>query len=436
MREMKNSGIEWIGEIPKNWNNHKLLYALNGQITDGPHETPVSVDGGIPFISVDSLNDSENVDLTIASKFISQEDFDLYNKKAKLEKGDVLFSKAATIGKTAIVGDEKFMVWSPLAILKPNYDRITTKYLYYLVNCDSLIKYVSLLGGFTTQINVGMKAFEKAIIPMPSIEEQKTIADFLDEKCADVDEIISAKEKTNELLKERRQSIITEAVTKGLNPNAEMKDSGIDWIGEISFSKNVVRLKHYLENQMQYGANESGTSDANGNIRYIRITDINNDSSLKDNEDNKYLTIEQAESYILKDGDVLFARSGATVGKSFIYKESYGKCAFAGYLIKAECNRTKLLPKYLFYYTSTSTYESWKNMIFIQATIQNIGADKYQEMPLIMTSIEEQKEIVDYLDKKCEEIDKLIESNNKTIEKLQEYRKSLIYEAVTGKIEV
>lgn len=436
MRDMKNSGIEWIGEIPKNWNNHKLLYALNGQITDGPHETPVSVDGGIPFISVDSLNDSENVDLTIASKFISQEDFDLYNKKAKLEKGDVLFSKAATIGKTAIVGDEKFMVWSPLAILKPNYDRITTKYLYYLVNCDSLIKYVSLLGGFTTQINVGMKAFEKAIIPMPSIEEQKTIADFLDEKCADVDEIISAKEKTNELLKERRQSIITEAITKGLNPNAEMKDSGIDWIGEISFSKNVVRLKHYLENQMQYGANESGTSDANGNIRYIRITDINNDSSLKDNEDNKYLTIEQAESYILKDGDVLFARSGATVGKSFIYKESYGKCAFAGYLIKAECNRTKLLPKYLFYYTSTSTYESWKNMIFIQATIQNIGADKYQEMPLIMTSIEEQKEIVDYLDKKCEEIDKLIESNNKTIEKLQEYRKSLIYEAVTGKIEV
>lgn len=440
MRDMKNSGIEWIGFVPKNWDIKKLKFSLQthfggawGANAGQGEKDSVCIrvaDFNYPHLSVD-YNDN----MTIRS----------YDNKvienSSVIDGDILLEKSGggeqtPVGRSVLHTGKNAMCANFIECLRPSEENDSRFLNYWL--------YSSYQNGYskrnikqTTGIqNLDVSGLLSEAISIPSIKEQKAIAEYLDKKCADIDEIISAKEKTNELLKERRQSIITEAVTKGLNPNAEMKDSGIDWIGEISFSKNVVRLKHYLENQMQYGANESGTSDANGNIRYIRITDINNDSSLKDNEDNKYLTIEQAESYILKDGDVLFARSGATVGKSFIYKESYGKCAFAGYLIKAECNRTKLLPKYLFYYTSTSTYESWKNMIFIQATIQNIGADKYQEMPLIMTSIEEQKEIVDYLDKKCEEIDKLIESNNKTIEKLQEYRKSLIYEAVTGKIEV
>lgn len=424
MRDMKNSGIEWIGDIPKSWRTLKNKYI--GEYINGYAFKPSDwSNSGKPIIRIQ--------DLTGTSENPNYYNGDLGDKYV-VKNGDVLISWAATLDAYVWSG---CTAWLNQHIFKaiPNEDNVNKYYFIWLMkvameNMNNDNKHGIMMQHVTADV------FDNYCLPVPPIEEQKAIAEYLDKKCADIDEIISAKEKTNELLKERRQSIITEAVTKGLNPNAEMKDSGVDWIGEISFSKNVVRLKHYLENQMQYGANESGTSDANGNIRYIRITDINNDSSLKDNEDNKYLTIEQAESYILKDGDVLFARSGATVGKSFIYKESYGKCAFAGYLIKAECNRTKLLPKYLFYYTSTSTYESWKNMIFIQATIQNIGADKYQEMPLIMTSIEEQKEIVDYLDKKCEEIDKLIESNNKTIEKLQEYRKSLIYEAVTGKIEI
>lgn len=421
MREMKNSGNALIGEIPIERNIVRNKYSIIYE--KGKNPKNLNQEGiGNPYIGATELEDINATEYTNYST----------DELPMCDKDDVLVlwdgARAGIIGT-----NHKGAYSSTIVKLTPD-KTINKKYFYWYLKAFQ--KYLYDCTNGTTIPHMNMEYIYDIQMLDWSVNEQKQIADYLDEKCADIDEIIFAKEKTNELLKERRQSIITEAITKGLNPNAEMKDSGIDWIGEISFSKNVVRLKHYLENQMQYGANESGTSDANGNIRYIRITDINNDSSLKDNEDNKYLTIEQAESYILKDGDVLFARSGATVGKSFIYKESYGKCAFAGYLIKAECNRTKLLPKYLFYYTSTSTYESWKNMIFIQATIQNIGADKYQEMPLIMTSIEEQKEIVDYLDKKCEEIDKLIESNNKTIEKLQEYRKSLIYEAVTGKIEV
>lgn len=132
----------------------------------------------------------------------------------------------------------------------------------------------------------------------------------------------------------------------------------------------------------------------------------------------------------------MFARSGGTVGKTFIYKAEYGRSAFAGYLIKASCDTEKLLPEYLFYYTQSSLYDIWKNMIFIQATIQNIGANKYSNMETVVMDTEEQKKIVEHLDIQCSKIDKLIDIKQSKIAKLNEYKKSLIYEYVTGKKEV
>lgn len=130
MREMKDSGVQWIGSIPSHWHVTKLLNTLRTSICDGPHETPNLVnEDGIPFISVDSLNDTEHVDLSIVKKFISLDDYLEYRKKTKIEKGDILFSKAATIGKTAIVDDEVFMVWSPLAVIKVNLERHHNKYI-------------------------------------------------------------------------------------------------------------------------------------------------------------------------------------------------------------------------------------------------------------------------------------------------------------------
>ena len=124
MRQMKDSGIEWIGQIPESWDTAKLLYLLRKPISDGPHETPEVLNEGIPFISVDSLNDTEDIDFSVVKKFISEEQYVEYQRKANLEEGDILFSKAATIGKTAIVKKEKFMVWSPLAIIKVDQKKL------------------------------------------------------------------------------------------------------------------------------------------------------------------------------------------------------------------------------------------------------------------------------------------------------------------------
>ena len=216
-----------------------------------------------------------------------------------------------------------------------------------------------------------------------------------------------------------------------------MKDSGIEWIGKIPEETSVIPLKFLLAEPMMYGANESGLREKiiNG-YRYIRITDIDGDGNLKDDDENQYLTQEKGESYNLSEGDILFARSGGTVGKTFIYHESYGKSAFAGYLIKGKCDLNKLLPEYLYLYTQSSIYELWKQQIFIQSTIQNIGANKYSMLPLIVGSLEWQKQVTSYVQTKAREIDELIIVKQQKIDQLSEYKKSLIYEYVTGKKEV
>ena len=264
-------------------------------------------------------------------------------------------------------------------------------------------------------------------------EEQGNIVSAIESDTHKISALITNVRAQIEKLKAYKQSVITEVVTKGLDPTVPMKDSGVEWIGEIADTRTIFRLKYLLDSPMQYGANESGDKLTDDSVRYIRITDITTDGNLKDDDNNQYLPLSVAEGYILKDKDVLFARSGGTVGKSFLYRKEYGISAFAGYLIKAECNQAVLLPEYLIYYTQSSLYELWKNMIFIQATIQNIGANKYSNMEIPVPSIEEQASIVGYLSEKCTQIDRLIAIKQAKIEKLEQYKRSLIYEYVTGK---
>lgn len=211
--------------------------------------------------------------------------------------------------------------------------------------------------------------------------------------------------------------------------SVEMKDSGIDWIGEIPHKWSLTRLKFLLQGNLQYGANESGVSYNEYLPRYVRITDIQ-DNTLRDDITKLSLTEEQAKGYILKDNDILFARSGATVGKAFIYKESYGKCAFAGYLIKASINNNNDA-RFIYHYTQGLSYDEWKKQVFIQATIQNIGADKYAQLPIPLPTKEEQSRIANFLDKKCAEIDELISLQEQMIAQLNTYKQAVITETVT-----
>lgn len=208
------------------------------------------------------------------------------------------------------------------------------------------------------------------------------------------------------------------------------KDSGIEWIGVIPEHWDVKKLKFLVKEPLKYGANESAEEEILEDPRYIRITDFGNDGKLK-NDTFKSLSFEKAENFLLKEGDVLFARSGATVGKTFLFKDYSGIACFAGYLIKASCDLNKMKPEFLYEFTNSGGYENWKQSIFQQSTIQNIGADKYNQLKIGIPPISEQTTIANYLDHKTTQIDTLIVKKEQFISLLQEERTAVISQAVT-----
>jgi len=209
----KPSGVEWIGEVPEGWKVGHLIQFLRSRISDGPHETPNLFETGIPFISVDDLNEGRNVNLSDVHRFISDVDYQRFSKKTILEDGDVLFTKAATIGKTAVVNNERFMVWSPVAIIKVKHEVYSSSFLYHVLNCEGLIEYCKVLGSRNTQVNVGMRELEKMKVPCPPIHKQSMIVARLDRICERIDKALAKCREQVHDLETYKKSLINECVT-------------------------------------------------------------------------------------------------------------------------------------------------------------------------------------------------------------------------------
>jgi len=421
-REYKDSGIEWIGQIPKEWKmtRGKFLFSvLNGYAFDSSlftNDTNV-----MPLIRIRDINSYET-----EAYYMGEYPSDYIVHKDEVLVGmDGDFNVAKWKGNDALLNQR-------VCKLKDFSETYISQYAYYIL--PMLLKNKNDVTYATTVKHLSSNDILNFDFIVPSLSEQRKIANYLDKVCSEVDEMVALQETMIEELKAYKQSVITEAVTKGLNPNAPMRNSGIDWIGEIPEHWEVQPFKWILRKPLQYGANESGVLYDDSLPRYVRITDILN-NSLREDLQKQSLTDEQAEGYILEDDDILFARSGGTVGKAFIYKKEYGRCAFAGYLIRAQI-KAHCCPNYVYYYTQSQSYDEWKRQIFIQATIQNIGADRYSLMELPVPPLSEQRTIASYLDTKCSEIDALIAIKQSKIEELKEYKKSVIYEYVTGKKEV
>lgn len=426
---MKYSGVEWIGNVPDKWSIERLQWHID-EIKEFN----------------DPVKTKQVLSLTNKLGVIPYEEKGEQGNKAKENVNEYKVAYPNTIvanSMNILIGSvgkcDYFGCVSPVYyVFKPKKDE-NIDFLNYVFQSTQfqkeLRKYAN--GILEIRLRVSSSDILKRSIAFPSKEVQQKIVDFLNKKILKINSLIEIENKQIEKLKEYKQAVITEAVIRGIDKKIPLKDSGIEWIGKIPKETSVIPLKFLLLEPMMYGANESGLREKliNG-YRYIRITDIDDDGNLKDNDENQYLTQEKGEPYNLSEGDVLFARSGGTVGKTFIYHESYGKSAFAGYLIKAKCDLNKLLPEYLYLYTQSSIYELWKQQIFIQSTIQNIGANKYSMLPIIVGSIEWQKQVTSYVQTKAREIDEVIIIKQKKIVDLNEYKKSLIYEYVTGKKEV
>lgn len=443
MREMKDSGIEWIGEIPKEWEVVPIKYVKEDSLNsfvDGPFGSNLKschyVDDGDVYV-IESGFISTGKFIFKDFKTITFEHFSTI-KRSECKNNDVIIAKiGANYGMAGILPalDKPSVVsGNSLKLTLDAYKMDNMLFVWQMEMSKKNGGFVSVVNE-TAQPALSLGILNNYRIILPSPKEQKIIVDYLKEKLSEIDATAEDIQKEISLLEEYKKSVITEAVTKGLNPDAEMKDSGIEWIGEIPKHWKVARLKHVLSEAMKYGANETGVEYSSEMPRYIRITDISLDGKLKDTG-KLSLPNNVAKEYILKDKAILFARSGATVGKTFIYKSEYGKMAFAGYLISAYCNEKLFSPELLYYFTNSFAYSEWINRVFSQSTIQNIGADKYVNMILTVPKIAEQQQIVSYLDTKCSEIDTLIADKKRQLDIFADYKKSLIYEYVTGKKEV
>lgn len=422
MREMKDSGIEWVGAISQDWQLSKIgsLYTQRNEKVSDKDYQPLSVtmQGILPQLATAAkTDDGDN------RKLVRVGDFAINSRSDR--RGSCGISPLD--GSVSLIN----IILTPRTAMHPGY----YNWLFHTtLFADEFYKWGhGIVADLWTTRWQEMKSIT---VPVPEYAEQERIAAFLDAECAEIDTVLEKTRASIEEYKKLKQAVITQAVTKGVRGDRPMKDSGIEWIGEIANEFAVYKFKYLLKTPMQYGANEAGITFDKTLPRYIRITDITSDGRLK--QDNR-LCIEDtvAKPYILQDGDLLFARSGGTVGKSFLYKQSYGNAAFAGYLIRAVVNRTIAVPEYVYYYTNSNIYDTWKNSIFIQSTIQNIGADRYSNMPIIVpNNIEEQRSIVEYLNERCVGIDALIRKKQQYLTEIENYKKSLIYEYVTGKKEV
>ena len=422
--EYKDSGVKWLGEIPSHWEvlaiKHilKLKKNIVGKQSSQFDLLSLTLKGVVK-------RDMENPE----GKFPAS--FDAYQI---VEPNDFIFCNFDNEETPRAVGlsPYKGMITGAYDVLFRKNSKLTDKFLiYYFLYIDDAKRFKPLYKGLRK--TVPFDSFMSYKIPIPSLKEQDAIVSYLDSVTAKIDEAIAQQQKMIDLLNERKQIIINKAVTNGLNPKAKLKPSGIDWIGEINSKWNIFRLKHLIKGNLMYGANESAESDNDAYPRYIRITDIDDDGNLRP-DTFRSLPPAKAEPYLLKKGDLLFARSGATAGKTFLFKGGIEAC-FAGYLIKATLSNA-VIPEYLCYYTKSGVYDNWKRGIFIQATIPNIGADKYSNLLMPLPTLEEQKKIVAFLDVEIGKISESVAIFKQQISLLQERKQIIINDVVTGKVKV
>lgn len=423
MREMSASKTPWISEYPVDWKQiplHALFEEHKNKNRNGEEQNLLSLSYG-KIIRKD-INTNEG---------LLPESFNGYNV---IDEGDIVLRLTDLQNdhrslRTGLV-TERGIITSAYVTLRKKIP-LSSEYYHYLLHSFDIMKVFYSMGeGIRQSLDYDELAY--CILPYPSLAEQQAIVRYLDAKCSAIDEVTERHKRVIMKLEEYRTKVVTSEIL-GLHHN-DVIETGMDWMSRMSASRKAWRLKYLVKDPLKYGANESGAPYNETQPRYIRITDITPEGGLKDTG-KLSLTEEQASKYILEDGTILFARSGATVGKTFLYRETHGRSAFAGYLISVVPNTKIMIPEWLKYYTESLPYKNWKDMIFTQATIQNIGADKYSELIVPICSIDEQILVVSNLDEISSRITRMIETQSSIIAKLEEYRKSIIYNAVTGKID-
>ena len=421
----KDSGTIWFDDVPEKWIVTKIKYFCYKVVNGATPSTnnPLYWEGNIPWIPSGMCHDCE---ITEADKFITEEGFRNSSTKLVPANTTLVALTGATCSKTGYLLFESCTNQSIAALI--NRKGIFSKYFFYLLQTlrPQLLTYQT--GGAQAGVNVGNCKNLTGLFP--SYEEQEAICMFLDSKCGEVDKVISTQEKRIALLQELKQSIITHAVTKGLNPNVKMKDSGIEWIGEVPEHWKVCKIKRL--SVVKRGASPRPIDnpiyfDDNGQYAWVRIADVTDSKKFLYSTTQKLSKLGASLSVKMHPGEIFLSIAG-TVGKPIITKIDC--CIHDGFVWFPNI---KLKPEFLYYiFMSGRPYLGLGKL----GTQLNLNTETVGYISIPIPEEIEIIDIVSYLDKRCASIDTSISKAQREIELLQEYKQSLITEVVTGKRKV
>ena len=425
-RQYKDSGVEWIGKIPETWGTCKVSQLYNVQLGKMLQPNQITdTDTYENYLCAANVGQNALKFFPLRQMWIQKKERDIYS----LSKGDLIVVEGGDVASCDIIKDNVNNLFFQNALHRVRAKKgYTVDYLRYVLMTAKAVGYIDLICNKATISHFTKEKFENLVIPISHISEQQRIADYLDEKCGEIDSLIALQEQMIEKLKAYKQSVITEAVTKGLNPNAKLVPSGIDWIGEIpeAWSKDkVIRCFSKIGS----GTTPKSTDDNlfQGDINWLQSGDINGGDLF---EASKHISKETLSSYsalsVYQAPFIIIAMYGASVGNISI--SHIDACVNQACCVMSGC---KLDFNYAFF-----ALKSAKPYLIYRAEgggQPNISQDKIKTLWIPIPPLTEQQAIASYLDEKCADIDRLIGLKQRKIEKLKDYKKSVIYEAVTGK---
>lgn len=428
---MTNSHISWYGKLPANWKIQRIQWHMQeiNQINN-PIKTKqiLSLTNKLGVVPYEEKGNQGNV---------AKQDLSQY--KIAYPNTIVANSMNILIGSVGI--SNYYGCVSPVYyVFKPNEGE-NLHYLNYLFQLTEFQKYLRNFSNGILEIRLRLSSDDilKRSIPYPPLDIQSKISNLLDKKILKLDALIDNEQKQIERLKAYKQSLISEIVTKGLDPNVPMKDSGVEWVGKIPKQWKIGRIKNiaWLKGRIGWDGLKSsefkedgpylitGTDFKDGEIDWATCVHISEERFMQD------------ELLHVKENDLLITKDG-TIGKLAIVKEVPGKVSLnSGVMIIRSLEKKEYLEKFLYYILESNVFFLWYQLSQNgNSTIKHLYQEQFYNFYLPFPSIEEQKKISDFLDCKCKKINLILKNHNDVIDKLHQYKKSLIYEYVTGQKEV
>jgi len=430
----KDSGVEWIGGIPSDWVKTKFKWDIFYQ--EGPGlRTFQFTESGIRVICVSNITEKGIDFSTTHTRHISEDEYSEKYRHFTVDDRDILLSSSGSIGKVSryyFDGQSVILNTSTIRLHSKNRNKVYDDFIPYYLSSEYVQLQLRFLmtGGVVN--NFGPSHLDQLFMYLPTISEQTQIVSFLDTKTQKIDELIEKTEQKIKLLKEKRTSLINHCVTKGLNPNVEMKDSGVEWIGEIPRDWDSLPLKYFGQvtlGKMLTPEDKGGyflkpyLRSKNIQIEKVNILDLK-EMWFSENELNRLR---------LKKGDLLF-NEGGDVGRTCQWNEEINEC-----YIQNSVNRVRLPDDNERYYLHLSILyhsEGYYDSLVNRVSIPHLTKEKLESVKFLRPPLSEQTQIIEYLDEQTQKIDSTIEKETQRIELLKEYRQSLISEVVTGKVDV